>query len=78
MNLRLNYLKAIKNIQDMEESWHSVWQTKNVNIQNEREFFKIFSIAIDQLLKLTKKNPKTISKLLNDFYNFINNRSLAF
>ena len=78
MNLRFNYLKAIKDTQDMEESWHSVWQTKNVNIQNEREFFKIFSTAIDQLLKSTKKNLKTISKLLNDFYNFINNRSLAF
>ncbi|MBA7498265.1 hypothetical protein ES704_01000 [subsurface metagenome] len=78
MNLRFNYLEALKNIQDMEESWHSVWQTKNVNIQNEREFFKIFSTAIDQLLKSTKKNLKTISKLLNDFYNFINNRSIAF
>ncbi|GAI82773.1 unnamed protein product, partial [marine sediment metagenome] len=71
---------AIKNIQDMEESWHSVWQTQNVNIQNEREFFKIFSTAIDQLLKSTEKNKnlKTISKLLSDFYNFINNRSTAF
>jgi len=80
MNLRFNYLKAIKNIQDMEESWHSVWQTQNVNIQNEREFFKIFSTAIDQLLKSTEKNKnlKTISKLLSDFYNFINNRSTAF
>jgi len=78
MNLRFNYLEALKNIQDMEESWHSVWQTKNVNIQNEREFFKIFSITIDQLSKSTKKNLKTISKLLNDFYNYINNRSIAF
>ena len=78
MNLRFNYLEALKNIQDMEESWHSVWQTKNVNIQNEREFFKIFSTTIDQLLKSTKKKLKTISKLLNDFYNFINNRSIAF
>jgi hypothetical protein len=78
MNLRFNYLETLKNIQDMEESWHSVWQTKNVNIQNEREFFKIFSITIDQLSKSTKKNLKTISKLLNDFYNSINNRSIAF
>jgi len=80
MNLRFNYLEALKNIQDMEESWHSVWQTKNINIQNEREFFKIFSTAIDQLLKLTEKNKniKPISKLLSDFYNFINNRSIAF
>jgi len=78
MNLRFNYLKALKNIQDMEESWHSVWQTPNINIQNENDFFKIFSPTIDQLLKSPKKNLKTISKLLNDFYNSINNRSIAF
>ncbi len=78
MNLRFNYLETLKNIQDMEESWHSVWQTKNVNIQNERKFFKIFSTTIDQLSKSKKKNLKTISKLLNDFYNIINNRSIAF
>ena len=78
MNLRFNYLKALKNIQDMEESWHSVWQTPNINIQNENEFFKIFSPTIDQLLKSPKKNPKITAKLLNDFYNFINNRSIFF
>jgi len=49
--LRFNYLKNLKNIKDMEESWYSVWQTKNINTQNEKEFFIIFSLTIDNLLK---------------------------
>ena len=78
--LRFSYLKKLRNHDDLEISYRSVWQAKNINIQNEREFFKIFSTAIDQLLKSTEKNKnlKTISKLLSDFYNFINNRSTAF
>lgn len=75
---RFSYLENLKNYSDLEIVYRSVWQAKNINIQNEREFFKIFSITIDQLSKSTKKNLKTISKLLNDFYNFINNRSIAF
>lgn len=49
--LRFDYLKNLKNIKDMEESWNSVWQTKNINTQNEKEFFIIFSSTIDNLLK---------------------------
>lgn len=49
--LRFDYLKNLKNTKDMEESWYSVWQTKNINTQNEKEFFIIFSLTIDNLLK---------------------------
>lgn len=49
--LRFEYLKKLNNLKDMEESWRSVWQTKNINAQNEKEFFIIFSSAIDNLLK---------------------------
>jgi len=75
---RFSYLKKLKNYNDLETVWSSVWQVKNINIQNENEFFKIFSPTIDQLLKSPKKNPKITAKLLNDFYNFINNRSIFF
>jgi len=50
-NLRFNYLRKLENLKDMEKSWRSVWQTENINPQNEREFFEIFSSTIDQLLK---------------------------
>jgi len=75
---RFSYLKKLKNYNDLETVWSSVWQVKNINIQNENEFFKIFSPTIDQLLKSSKKNLKITAKLLNDFYNFINNRSIFF
>lgn len=79
LEYRFSYLKKLKNYNDFEIVWSSVWQVKNINIQNERKFLQIFSSAIDRLLNLTEKseNLKTISKLLNDFYNFINNRSTA-
>lgn len=50
-SLRFDYLKNLKNIKDMEESWYSVWQTKDINTQNEKEFFTIFSSAVDNLLE---------------------------
>lgn len=48
---RFSYLRKLRDIKDMEESWRSVWETKNINFQNEKEFFIIFSEAIDDLLK---------------------------
>lgn len=76
-NLRFNYLKNLKNVEDMEESWRSVWQTEKINPQNEQEFFKIFSFTIEQLLGKKNENLKTISKLLGDFDAFINIRSIV-
>jgi amino acid permease len=49
--LRFDYLRKLNNPKDMEESWRSVWEAKNINTQNEKEFFTIFSAAIDNLLK---------------------------
>jgi len=51
MLLRLDYLRELKNPKDMEEPWRSVWEAKNITTQNEKEFFTIFSAAIDNLLK---------------------------
>lgn len=47
---RFSYLKNLKNHDDMEAVWRSVWQTKNINTRNEEEFFRIFSYTIDRLL----------------------------
>lgn len=49
--LRFDYLRKLNNPKDMEESWRSVWEAKNINTQNEREFFTIFSSTIDNLLR---------------------------
>jgi len=49
--LRFDYLRKLNNPKDMEESWRSVWEAKNINTQNEKEFFTIFSTSIDNLLK---------------------------
>jgi len=78
-DFRFFYLRKLKNYNDLEIVWSSIWQVENINIQNERKFYQIFSSTINRLLNLTEKseNLKTISKLLNDFYNFINNRSIA-
>ncbi len=56
-SLRFNYLRNLKNVKDMEESWHSVWQAETINPQNEREFFEIFSSTIEQLLKNNERKP---------------------
>ncbi|HZK11415.1 MAG TPA: hypothetical protein VFD10_03570 [Atribacterota bacterium] len=76
---RFSYLQKLNRYNDLEIVWRSVWQVENINIQNERKFFQIFSSTINRLLNLTEKseNLKTISKLLNDFYNSINKRSIA-
>lgn len=77
--LRFDYLKNLRNIKDMEECWRSVWETEKINPQNEQQFFEIFSSSIEHLLlEKMNENLKTISKLLSDFYAFLNNRSIIF
>ncbi|MCK4376605.1 MAG: hypothetical protein KAV97_00080 [Actinomycetia bacterium] len=78
LEYRFSYLKKVKNYNDLETVWRSTWEAENINFQNEKEFFMIFSSKIDQLLELNKKSLKTISKLLNDFNSFINNRPVFF
>lgn len=53
--LRFGYLKGLKNRQDIEEAWRSVWQTKDINYQNEIEFFDIFRTIVDKLLENDKR-----------------------
>jgi hypothetical protein len=49
--LRFYYLRELKNKPDMEEAWRSVWQTENINFQNEQEFFNIFLSTINRFLE---------------------------
>lgn len=49
--LRFDYLRGLRNRQDMEEAWRSVWQTENINFQNEQEFFNIFHSTVNRLLE---------------------------
>jgi len=73
---RFSYLKKAKKYDDLEIVWKSIWEVTRINIQNEKEFCKIFFSKIDYLLELPKNSLEITSKLLNDFYNFINKRSI--
>jgi hypothetical protein len=72
---RFSYLRKVKKDSDLEISWRSIWEAKKINIQNEKEFYKIFFNRIDKLFEFYKNNDKTISRLINDFYNHIEYRS---
>ena len=74
---RFSYLKNFKKQTDLETAWESVWKSKNVDVNNELQFFKIFSLLIDDM-KAEDKNLATVARLLHDFSNFINNRSSLF
>ena len=80
---RFKYLERLKNSKrydDLKICWQFVWQTQNIDSENEIKFFNIFSDTIDKLLfkphKLIKelrqikpinKNFETILILLNSF-----------
>jgi hypothetical protein len=74
---RFSYLKKAKKDNDLEVIWKSVWESPNINIQNEKELFSIFFNKIDYLFRLSENKLKILSKLLNDFYNFIKYRPLV-
>ena len=48
---RFEYLRELRDRQDMEEAWRSVWQADNINFQNEQEFFNIFHDNVNRLLE---------------------------
>jgi len=75
---RFSYLRKLKNPVDLEIVWRSVWKSKNINVQNEKEFFKIFSSVIENKIKTAKRDLITVSRLLNDFLSFIKARSVIF
>ena len=75
-DFRFSYLEKLKKYNDLAVVWSSVWQVENINIQDEKEFCKIFFSKIDHLLGLSQNSLKITSKLLNDFYDSISKRSI--
>jgi hypothetical protein len=75
---RFDYLKKIQDEQDMEEAWRSVWETQNINYQNEIYFFEIFCDIINKFLKNQNINNKIYLKILSDFDIFFKLRSSEF
>jgi len=76
-DFRLSYLKKVKKYDDLGIVWKSIWEVKKINLQDEIEFCKIFFSKINRVQELPNSNLKIISKLLNDFYNSINERSIS-
>lgn len=76
-DFRFSYLRKVKKDDDLGVVWKSIWGVKKINFQDEIIFCKIFFSKIDHLQEFPKSNLKIISKLLNDFYNFINDRSIS-
>ncbi|PIU25201.1 MAG: hypothetical protein COZ07_03635 [Candidatus Infernicultor aquiphilus] len=74
---RFSYLRKLNRYNDLEIVWSSIWQVKNINIHNEQKFCNLFFSKIDQLIESPKNSFKITSQLLNDFYNFINGRSIT-
>jgi len=48
---RFSYLRHLTKDTNLEIVWRSVWETKNISLENEREFFKIFSNTINKFLR---------------------------
>jgi len=67
---RIRYLSNLKNEKDLIESMRSIWQKGDMDIKSEKDFLGIFSIKIEQYIKV---NYGLTSILLRDFRNFLNN-----
>ena len=52
---RLSYLKKLDNLSDLEIAFKSVWSSKDINIQREREFFDIFYSKVDRIMMKYEK-----------------------
>lgn len=62
------------NLERTEIFWKEVWNINNINTANETTFVNLFFKLIECCIN--KKNFRLLSKLINDFQIFINNRSL--
>jgi len=76
-DFRFSYLRKVKKDDDLGVVWKSIWEVKKIDFQDEINFCKLFFSKIDHLQELPESNLKIISKLLNDFYNSINDRSIS-
>jgi len=52
---RLSYLKNLNNLSDLEIAFRSVWSSKDINPQRERELFNIFYSKVERILTRNEK-----------------------
>jgi len=74
---RFSYLKDLRNIEDLKSVWPSIWKVQKMDDQSEKQFFDVFSTAVERLFKKDKGFLPLAMKLLNNFYSYINNRSIV-
>lgn len=74
---RFRYLPNLKDREDLPVVWRSVWQAKDIGLDNEIRLFQIFSSTVNRLLGPKKENLKIVYGLLDDFRNFLHNRSTS-
>lgn len=78
---RRDYLKTLDTPNKLKGSpklWRSVWEVEGRQDHQEKEFFIIFSSAIDKLLKSNADGVKVASELIKDFNALINKRPMIF
>lgn len=80
--------KASKKYDALIIAWHSVWETKNIDSENEKQFFEIFKNTINWLFieglreEFTEKYENNmlcahpLFKLFKDYEDLIDNRNL--
>jgi hypothetical protein len=76
---RFEYLTGSHINKESEDLWRSVWQSKDINTQNENIFFGIFKDKINAtFLKDDIFEVQVVLKLIQDFEILINKRDIVF
>jgi hypothetical protein len=75
---RFSYLENLEKSPDFEVAWKSVWSSKEIDMRSESRFFDIFSSKVGKVLKQHGKNVSIVPRLLFDFSNSIDKRSVIF
>ena len=92
INYQINYLKKIDNPKELQTIWEDIWRSdeKILGLKKERKFLEVFITKTERFIKNkekrllrffinkrnTEKNPEICGILLQDFLNYISNRSL--
>jgi hypothetical protein len=73
---RFDFLNKQMTLEDIEQSWNSVWASEKIDAKNERKFFDIFSKKIESLFS-DQNNIDSSWKLLSDFNDFTQLRKIT-
>lgn len=71
---RFSFLKNLKNPNDLETAWESVWKTEKIHSHYESKFFEIFSRTIEG--EIEKENPSIVFNMICSFTNSLEKRSI--